>query len=554
MDALVAIVAAVLLFNASDVQELPHVMVTTEALEELVRAVGDGVVVVESVLGESSPSTFRLKPSVVERLLQADLFLFIGYGSEARVGELASVVRRGAPTYRLSEVLGMEAVKTAFWVSPRGASRLADAVASILSQHYPYASERIELNRQRFTGELELLDSWARDLVSTVGGRSAVVTIRPSLNDLLEGLGMKVITLTEGFGSYEQRLAKLGEVVVAITDTGAPILVEAEEEGTTLREVMVNLASRTGLGVHGPVYYEWIDEGRGIVNYPDLIRWNVVQVVNALRTATGPQRTDAFLSLLTVGLLALVAVTVTTSVVGSFGLMRGWAIFGDALSHGAIAGLVAAYVIGADFYVGALAAGLLVALAVSYIERRTKLRGDVAIAITFTSMLALAIVMLSSTGGATLNIEDVLFADVLAVSDEFFVRSLVLSVTSLVAVLSVRKALMIYCVDPLYAESIGLRTSLLHYGLLALLSGTVITAFMTVGAIPAVASFIIPPATAFLLSRGPGSYLAMSAAIPALSALGGLGLAYVLDTNVGAATVLVYAVVFVVAMMSRRAS
>lgn len=551
----VVLAAAALLFNASDVQDRPVVLVTTEVLAELVRAVGEGVVLVESVLGETSSSTFRMRPSTVERVLKADLFLYIGYGSEARVGELAAVIRRGAPTYNLAEVMNISEVRTAFWISPKGAVRLVDAVATLLSHHYPHASERVELNRRLTISELTQLDSWVKEVSHSIGTGSVVVTIRPSLNDLLEDLGgVRPVVLTEGFGVYEQQLFKLREVVSAMEKHRAPMLVEAEEEGTTLREVIVNLASRAGLEIGGIVYYERLDSERGIRTYEDLIRWNTMQVAQALSSATGRPRTDSFLSLVAIGLLALVAVTGTTSLVGSFAMMRGWAILGDALSHGAIAGLVAAYVIDADFYLGALIAGLLVALSVSYIERRTKLRGDVAIAITFTSMLALAIVMLSMVGGATLNLEDVLFADVLAVSDEFLVRSLLLSAISIAVVLSVRRPLMIYCVDPVYAESIGLRTSLLHYGLLALLSGTVITAFMTVGAIPTVASFIIPPATAFLLTRSPKSYIAVSAVIPALSALGGLGLAYVLDTNVGAATVLVYAAVFVAAMITRKAS
>ncbi|MDW8043408.1 MAG: metal ABC transporter permease [Nitrososphaerota archaeon] len=556
MPALVVLLAAAaLLSNASGASERPLVLVTTEVLADLAGAVGEGVVRVESILGETSSATFRMRPSVVERIVRADVFVYIGYGSEARVGELASAVRRGLPTYRLSELLGVGEVRSAFWLSPEGAAEIVDALASILSRHFPQASEKIELNRQRVLVELRRLEAWVDEMGRTIGAGAAVLTIRPSLVDLLREMGgVRVIALTGGFGTYEQQLSRLERVLAEAGRLGAPILLEAEEEGTTLREVAVNIASRSGVQVLGPVYYERLDTERGIRGYSDLVMWNVMQVVEALSYHGQRPRADAFIAVVAVGMVALVAVTVTSSLVGSFALMRGWAIFGDALSHGAIAGLVAAYVVGADFYLGALAAGLAVALSVSYIERRTKLRGDVAIAVTFTSMLALAVVMLSMAGGATLNIEDVLFADVLAVSDEFLLRSLALSAASIAAVLAARKPLTVYCVDPVFAESVGLRTSLLHYGLLALLSGTVITAFMTVGAIPTVASFIIPPATAYLLTRSPGAYMAASAAIPAFLALGGLAIAWVLDANVGAATVLVYAGAFVVAMMARRPS
>ncbi|MCS6787748.1 MAG: zinc ABC transporter substrate-binding protein, partial [Aigarchaeota archaeon] len=360
MPALVVLLAAAaLLSNASGASERPLVLVTTEVLADLAGAVGEGVVRVESILGETSSATFRMRPSVVERIVRADVFVYIGYGSEARVGELASAVRRGLPTYRLSELLGVGEVRSAFWLSPEGAAEIVDALASILSRHFPQASEKIELNRQRVLVELRRLEAWVDEMGRTIGAGAAVLTIRPSLVDLLREMGgVRVIALTGGFGTYEQQLSRLERVLAEAGRLGAPILLEAEEEGTTLREVAVNIASRSGVQVLGPVYYERLDTERGIRGYSDLVMWNVMQVVEALSYHGQRPRADAFIAVVAVGMVALVAVTVTSSLVGSFALMRGWAIFGDALSHGAIAGLVAAYVVGADFYLGALAAGL----------------------------------------------------------------------------------------------------------------------------------------------------------------------------------------------------
>jgi ABC-type Mn2+/Zn2+ transport system permease subunit len=85
-----------------------------------------------------------------------------------------------------------------------------------------------------------------------------------------------------------------------------------------------------------------------------------------------------------------------------------------------------------------------------------------------------------------------------------------------------------------------------------LLSVTVITAFMTVGAIPAVASMIIPPAAALLLTSSPRSYLLASALIPAFSSLVGTALSVLFDTNVGSTVVLVYATIFVATALTLR--
>jgi iron/zinc/copper transport system permease protein len=338
-----------------------------------------------------------------------------------------------------------------------------------------------------------------------------------------------------------------------VREKGAVVLYEEVEEGSTLLELIEANSARLGLMVAGPIYFERFDPERGITSYRELVMWNVRMIASfAGASQPPPENTPVLLAVLLPGLLALIAVSVATSLVGSFAVMRGWAIFGDALSHGAIAGLVAAYIVGFDFYIGALAAGLFVAFSVSYLERRTGLRGDVVIAVTFTSMLALAVLMLSRSGGAALKLEDVLFADVMASSDEGVLGTVVFSSAVTAFLFAFRKTLLAYVTDPLWSEAAGMRTTLVHYALLMLLSVTVITAFMTVGAIPAVASMIIPPAAALLLTSSPRSYLLASALIPAFSSLVGTALSVLFDTNVGSTVVLVYAAIFVATALTLR--
>ena len=248
----------------------------------------------------------------------------------------------------------------------------------------------------------------------------------------------------------------------------------------------------------------------------------------------------------------LLFVVVAAAFVGAFAVLRGWAIFGDALAHGGVAGLVAAYLLSLDYFIGALAAGLAVALMVSTIEKMTKLRTDVIIALTFTTMFSLAVVMLSYMGGVTVSIEDILFADVTAVSQEMMTRTIITTLLVIVFAILFRKALLIYSVDPVVASAMGFKTTMIHYGLLLILALAIISAFMTIGAIPAVASLIIPPAAAFITSRKPVEFFVKSIVIAVVSAFVGFYISYYLNTNTGAATILVAALIFVILLLTRR--
>jgi iron/zinc/copper transport system permease protein len=248
------------------------------------------------------------------------------------------------------------------------------------------------------------------------------------------------------------------------------------------------------------------------------------------------------------GLVTLAAAMAVASLVGAFAVLRGWAIFGDALAHGALAGLVVAYLMGASFYLGALAAGVAVALIVTGVERRTTLRADVVIAVTFATMLSIAIVLLSRAGGATISIEDVLFADVTAVAEEMMIRTLAFSAVVAALVLAFRRQLLLYVVEPTMAAAVGVRTGLIHYTLLAVLAFTIVTAFLAIGYVPTIASMMIPPAAAYLLSRRPGEFVAKSVAIAVASAVAGFAISYLVDTNAGATAILVSAAVFAAAV------
>ena len=96
-------------------------------------------------------------------------------------------------------------------------------------------------------------------------------------------------------------------------------------------------------------------------------------------------------------------------------------------------------------------------------------------------------------------------------------------------------------------RTVGLPVRLLHYGLLAMLSLTIVGGLQAVGIILAIAFLIAPGATAFLLTRTFRSMVVASAVIAVLSAATGIYLSFFIDSAPAPTIVLVMSTVFVMA-------
>jgi ABC-type Mn2+/Zn2+ transport system permease subunit len=88
-------------------------------------------------------------------------------------------------------------------------------------------------------------------------------------------------------------------------------------------------------------------------------------------------------------LLAGVLAVVTTSVIGTWVVIRGMTFIGDALAHGVLPGIALAFVWGLDLRLGALLSALAMVAGVGLVNRRARLPEDVGIGLLFVGMLAL---------------------------------------------------------------------------------------------------------------------------------------------------------------------
>lgn len=242
-------------------------------------------------------------------------------------------------------------------------------------------------------------------------------------------------------------------------------------------------------------------------------------------------------------LITSILVGVMSGVIGSFIILRGLSLMGDAISHAVLPGVAVAYMLGINLLLGASIFGILAAMLIGYVASHSKLKNDTAIGIVFSAFYALGFVLISLAESSS-NLHHILFGNVLAVSDRDLITTTCVLIAVILFIVIFYKELLITSFDETFARTYGVRTQMVHYALMLMLTLVTVSSLQTVGIILVVAMLITPAATAFLWTNKLHWMLVDSAIFGALASLIGLFLSYTLNWSSGPAIVLVAAFIF----------
>ena len=238
-------------------------------------------------------------------------------------------------------------------------------------------------------------------------------------------------------------------------------------------------------------------------------------------------------------LWASLIVGVVCPVLGTYVVLRGMAFLGDALAHIILPGVVLAFLLGLPLALGALAVGVLAALAINAISARAELREDAAIGVVFAGAFALGVALLSLQRSYAVDLTHILFGDLLGVSSADLVLMGALGAFVLLVVVAFYKEFLVLSFDPLLATTLRLPVSFLNNLLLVLLAVVIVMSLQVVGVALVLAMLVTPASAAYLWSRRLPSMMAIAAGFGSISALVGLLLSYHLNLASGPAIVLV---------------
>ena len=247
-------------------------------------------------------------------------------------------------------------------------------------------------------------------------------------------------------------------------------------------------------------------------------------------------------------LMAAIMVGIMSGIIGSFIILRGMSLMGDAISHSVLPGVAVAYMLGVNLMIGATTFGVIAALLIGFVASNSKLKNDTAIGIVFSAFFALGFILISMAESST-NLHHILFGNVLAVSDSDLLSTFIVLAIVIIFIFVLFKELQITSFDEVFAKSYGLNTSIIHYGLMIILTLVTVSALQTVGIILIVAMLITPAATAFLWTNRLVHMLFVSSGVGALASIVGLYLSYTMNWASGPAIVLVAAIIFLVSFV-----
>jgi manganese/iron transport system permease protein len=246
-----------------------------------------------------------------------------------------------------------------------------------------------------------------------------------------------------------------------------------------------------------------------------------------------------------------VLVAVPTALLSCFLVLKGWSLMGDAISHAVLPGVVLAYIVGIPLGIGAFAAGMVCALSVGFLKENSRIKEDTVMGVVFAGLFGLGIVLYTAIR-TDVHLDHILFGNMLGVGSDDLITAAIIAFVVVALIAAKWRDLMLFVFDPQQAGAIGLSVRLLHYGLLAMISLTVVGALQAVGIVLVIALLIAPGAIAFLISKRFGVMLVLATGISVGCGLVGVYLSFFLDSAPAPTIVLLMTACFIVALIATQ--
>ncbi len=248
---------------------------------------------------------------------------------------------------------------------------------------------------------------------------------------------------------------------------------------------------------------------------------------------------------------AMLIIAPAAAMLSSFLVLKGWSLMGDAVSHAVLPGVVIAYLVGAPLVFGAFLAGLFTALATGFVKDHSRIKQDTVMGVIFSGMFGLGIVIYTRIS-SSVHLDHILFGNMLGIGEnDLWTAGLIALPVALVLAVKWRDILA-HAFDPVQARMVGLRVSLIHYGLLTILSATIVAMLSSVGIILSVAILIAPGAIAFLVTRKFSTMLGVAVAVALAAGFSGIYLSFFIDSAPAPTIVLILTSMFIVAFVWRN--
>lgn len=260
-------------------------------------------------------------------------------------------------------------------------------------------------------------------------------------------------------------------------------------------------------------------------------------------TLSDPWRTS-------ISLRAFAEMLLIAPVAGSIGT---WVSLGqlsyaaESFSHALLPGLVAAALLGIPLLAGAPAAALVTIALLAFVMDRRNVGRDTAVAVVVTSLFAAGVV-LALLPGSLPRLQELLFGNVLGVSDLDLALSAALVAATLIALWRFHRGLVLTTFDRSSAPSLGGNEVGATVALVALIGAAVTVAVQALGNLLVASVLLAPAAAAVLLRVRLLATIALASLLAAVSGVGGIYFSYYAEAAVGSSICLTAVAIFFVVL------
>lgn len=259
-------------------------------------------------------------------------------------------------------------------------------------------------------------------------------------------------------------------------------------------------------------------------------------------------------------------VAASSSLVGTFLVLRKMSLMSDAISHAILLGIVVMFFFiestaSVPMIIAATLTGVLTVYLVETLVRTRLVKEDAAIGLVFPALFSLGVILISRyAANVHLDIDAVLLGELafapfdrlllgaLDIGPRALWLALLVGGLNLLFIVLFYKELKLATFDAGLAAALGFSPVLLHYGLMTLVSVTAVSSFEAVGSVLVVALMIAPPAAAYLLTDRLPVMLGLGAGLGVASAVSGYFLARSLDASIAGSMATMTGVIFVLVL------
>jgi len=239
------------------------------------------------------------------------------------------------------------------------------------------------------------------------------------------------------------------------------------------------------------------------------------------------------------------------SVLGSFTINKNMGFMADAMAHATLPIIAVGVFFGFSISELGAPAAIVIALFLGFVIKNTNIGEDTSIGIIFSSFFALGFILISVLD-VSINLEDLLFGQILAVNtyDVFIIFTLFVVVLSVLFIFF--KQILFYSFDPIGAQVRDLNITFLNYLFLIVLSLAIVGSLQTVGIVLVLSMLLIPAAAAKLVTKTFTNSIKISAIFGGISAVSGLYLSYYFNLPSGPSMSLVASGIFILALLTKN--